>query len=164
MTETTAAERARPRTFPNATPRPEGELAALERIWDRPRGIHAITAVNNSIIGLLYIGTAFLFFLLAGILALVMRTQLAQPNAEIVGHTLYNQLFTMHGTVMMFLFAVPSKPSRSCSFPTCRPPAICPSHGSRPMRFGPMPSAGSRSSRASSSGWRRWAAGSCTRR
>ena len=107
MTETTAAERARPRTFPNATPRPEGELAALERIWDRPRGIHAITAVNNSIIGLLYIGTAFLFFLLAGILALVMRTQLAQPNAEIVGHTLYNQLFTMHGTVMMFLFAVP---------------------------------------------------------
>ena len=65
--------------------------------------------MNNSIIGLLYIGTAFLFFLLAGILALIMRTQLAQPNAEIVGHTLYNQLFTMHGTVMMFLFAVPAR-------------------------------------------------------
>ncbi|WP_334190385.1 cytochrome c oxidase subunit I, partial [Noviherbaspirillum sp.] len=67
-----------------------------------------ITAVNNTYIGLFYIGTAFLFFLLAGILALMMRTQLALPQNDLIGHTLYNQLFTMHGTVMMFLFAVPA--------------------------------------------------------
>ena len=52
--------------------------------------------------------TAFLFFILAGILALIMRTQLARPEGALVGHDLYNQLFTMHGTVMMFLFAVPA--------------------------------------------------------
>ena len=50
----------------------------------------------------------FLFFLLAGILALLMRAQLAVPESDLVGHDLYNQLFTMHGTVMMFLFAVPA--------------------------------------------------------
>src|SRR5690606_1206255 len=54
------------------------------------------------------IGTALLFFLLAGVLALVMRTQLAVPDNDLIGHELYNQLFTMHGTVMMFLFAVPA--------------------------------------------------------
>ncbi|MYZ48930.1 cbb3-type cytochrome c oxidase subunit I [Propylenella binzhouense] len=93
--------------LPNATPRPPGELAELERIWDRPRGWRIISAVNNNIIGIFYVGTALLFFVLAGILALVMRTQLAVPNGGFVGHDLYNQLFTMHGTVMMFLFAVP---------------------------------------------------------
>ncbi|MCU0790518.1 MAG: cbb3-type cytochrome c oxidase subunit I, partial [Nitratireductor sp.] len=49
-----------------------------------------------------------LFFVFAGILALVMRTQLAVPGNDLVGHEVYNQLFTMHGTTMMFLFAVPA--------------------------------------------------------
>ncbi len=94
--------------FPNPLPRPAGEFEQLQRAWLRPKGWRAITEINNNFIGLLYIGTALLFFLLAGVLALVMRTQLAVPDNDLIGHDLYNQLFTMHGTVMMFLFAVPA--------------------------------------------------------
>ncbi|MEE1610061.1 cbb3-type cytochrome c oxidase subunit I [Microvirga sp. CF3016] len=94
--------------LPNPLPRPEGEFEALERAWKAPRGLSFITAVNNTYVGLWYVGTAFLFFILAGILALIMRAQLAAPESDLVGHDLYNQLFTMHGTVMMFLFAVPA--------------------------------------------------------
>ena len=97
-----------PSPLPNPEPRPEGELDALKRIWKPPSGWRFVTVVNNTYIGLLYVGTAFLFFLLAGVLALIMRTQLAVPGNDLVGHQLYNQLFTMHGTVMMFLFAVPA--------------------------------------------------------
>jgi len=97
-----------PDPLPNPLPRPPGEREELLRIWRRPRGWRAITVVNNNYVGLLYIGTALLFFLLAGILALLMRTQLAVPDNTLIGHALYNQLFTMHGTVMMFLFAVPA--------------------------------------------------------
>lgn len=101
------AERASP-DFPNPLPRPEGEFDALKQTWRPPRGISFITAVNNTYVGLWYVATAFLFFILAGILALMMRAQLTVPENELIGHDLYNQLFTMHGTVMMFLFAVPA--------------------------------------------------------
>ena len=94
--------------LPNPHGRPDGELEQLQRAWRRPTGWRVLTVVNNNYVGLLYIGTAFLFFLLAGVLALMMRTQLAVPDNDLIGHTLYNQLFTMHGTVMMFLFAVPA--------------------------------------------------------
>lgn len=94
--------------LPNPLPRPDGEHDALAQAWRRPSGWRVLTVVNNTSIGLLYIGTAFLFFLLAGVLALLMRTQLAAPDSHLIGHALYNQLFTMHGTVMMFLFAVPA--------------------------------------------------------
>ena len=96
-----------PAPLPNPAPRPEGELQELARIWQQPKGIHFVSAVNNNYVGIWYIGTAFLFFILAGFLALIMRTQLAQPEFRLIGHELYNQLFTMHGTIMMFLFAVP---------------------------------------------------------
>ena len=93
--------------FPTSDPRPEGELEELERIWCAPKGWQLLTAVNNNYIGIFYVGAAFLFFLLAGILALVMRVQLALPLQGILPQETYNQFFTMHGTVMMFLFAVP---------------------------------------------------------
>jgi len=95
-------------TLPNPAPRPPEELDQLKRIWRSPRGLAFVTDVNNTVIGLLYIGTALLFFLLAGVLALMMRGQLAVPESRLVDAALYNQLFTMHGTVMMFLFAVPA--------------------------------------------------------
>ncbi|CAG0945759.1 partial cytochrome c oxidase subunit I+III, partial [Gammaproteobacteria bacterium] len=95
------------RTLPNRLPRPAGELERLKEVWRLPRGWRAITAVNNTVIGKLYIATALIFLLLAGALALVMRAQLAVPEAGLVSPGTYNQLFTMHGTVMMFLFAVP---------------------------------------------------------
>jgi cytochrome c oxidase subunit I+III len=93
---------------PNAIPRPPEELEELRRVWALPRGIRLLTEYNNTFIGGLYVATAFLFFLLAGILALLMRAQLAVPGNDLVGPELYNQLFTMHGTMMMFLFAVPA--------------------------------------------------------
>jgi len=93
---------------PNSWPRPAGEEEALRRIWQRPGGWRFPTAVNNTVIGALYLGAAFVFFVLAGILALLMRVQLASPGNEVVSQDLYNQLFTMHGTTMMFLFAVPA--------------------------------------------------------
>jgi len=96
-----------PLTLPNALPRPDGEREALERAWAAPRGWRRLSAVNNTQIGVFYIATALLFFVLAGVLALLMRAQLAVPGAQLVGAATYNQLFTMHGTVMMFLFAVP---------------------------------------------------------
>jgi cytochrome c oxidase subunit I+III len=95
------------RPLPNPLPRPPGEREALERIWEMPRGWRIFSAVNNTQIGLLYIGTALLFLVLGGVLALLMRTQLAVPDNDLVDYDTYNQLFTMHGTVMMFLFAVP---------------------------------------------------------
>jgi cytochrome c oxidase subunit I+III len=95
------------RDFPSALPRPKGELSALEAAWKLPRGLRLLTVVNNTYIGLFYIGAALLFFVLAGILALLMRLQLAVPGNALIEQGTYNQLFTMHGTVMMFLFAVP---------------------------------------------------------
>jgi len=96
------------KALPNTLPRPEGEEEQLLRIWAQPTGWRWFTAVNNTTIGLLYIGAAFTFFVLAGLVALVMRTQLAVPENHLVSQDLYNQLFTMHGTTMMFLFAVPA--------------------------------------------------------
>ena len=93
--------------LPNSLPRPPDELQQLAAVWQRPRGWRALTQVNNTAIGLWYIGAALLFMVLAGILALIMRAQLAVPGNNLVDHDLYNQLFTMHGSVMMFLFAVP---------------------------------------------------------
>jgi cytochrome c oxidase subunit I+III len=80
----------------------------LERIWAPPKGWRIVSAVNNTAIGYFYIGAALLFFLLAGILGLLMRTQLAMPGNTFLSPDTYNQIFTMHGTVMMFLFAVPA--------------------------------------------------------
>jgi cytochrome c oxidase subunit I+III len=100
------AESHRPE-LPNTLPRPPDELRQLEQAWEPPRGWRMLTAVNNTYIGLFYIGTALLFLVLGGVLALLMRTQLAVPENTLVDHDLYNQLFTMHGSIMMFLFAVP---------------------------------------------------------
>ena len=94
-------------SLPNSLPRPPDELAQLQRVWEPPHGIATLKAVNNTTIGLWYIGTALLFLILGGILALLMRLQLAAPMNDFIDHDLYNQLFTMHGSVMMFLFAVP---------------------------------------------------------
>lgn len=80
----------------------------LERTWRRPPGLMGwITSTNHKEIGLRYIVTAFGFFVLAGLLALNMRIQLAFPRNTYLTNDLYNQFFTTHGTAMMFLFAVP---------------------------------------------------------
>jgi cytochrome c oxidase subunit I len=66
-----------------------------------------LTTVDHKRIGILYGATAFLFFLLAGVEALIIRLQLMKPNNSLVSPELYNQLFTMHGTTMIFLVVMP---------------------------------------------------------
>ena len=81
---------------------------AMEALWTRPPGLIGwLCSTNHKDIALRYIVTAFVFFGLAGILALLMRIQLAFPENHFLGPDLYNQIFTVHGTTMMFLFAVP---------------------------------------------------------
>ncbi|HYZ61745.1 MAG TPA: cytochrome c oxidase subunit I [Acetobacteraceae bacterium] len=82
--------------------------AAMARIWDGPAGFWGwMTSVDHKSIGRRYIVTAFGFLLLAGVLAVLIRAQLAWPGQRLLDPDLYNQVFTMHGTTMMFLFAVP---------------------------------------------------------
>ena len=93
---------------PNLLPRPPEELARLRAAWERPKGWRVVSEVNNNLIGPLFLGTAILFLTLAGLLGVLIRLQLAWPGLQIVDAATYNQVFTMHGTVMMFLFAVPA--------------------------------------------------------
>jgi cytochrome c oxidase subunit I len=84
------------------------EVATLERTWSDPRGaVGWLSHIDHKSIGRRYLVTAFAFFAVAGLLAAIMRLQLSGPNNRIVSPDLYNQLFTTHGTAMMFLFAVP---------------------------------------------------------
>jgi cytochrome c oxidase subunit I len=100
---------------PHAKVRPRDDTApaeraeaALERTWASPPGFLGwLAQVNHQAIGRRYVFTAFVFLVLGGIEAMVMRTQLARPDNGVVGPDLYDQIFTMHGTTMMFLFAVP---------------------------------------------------------
>src|ERR1044072_1479675 len=80
----------------------------IEETWGVPSGLLGwFTVIDHRTIGKRYIATAFVFFLIGGVLAALMRIQLAAPENRFLGPDLYNQIFTMHGTVMMFLFAVP---------------------------------------------------------
>ncbi|MBZ9761196.1 cytochrome c oxidase subunit I [Mesorhizobium sp. CA8] len=80
----------------------------LSKTWGSARGLIGIlSTVDHKIIGIRYAVTAFVFLLAGGIMAIIMRLQLARPDSHLVDAELYNQLFTMHGTTMMFLFGVP---------------------------------------------------------
>ncbi|MGF1536385.1 MAG: cytochrome c oxidase subunit I [Elainellaceae cyanobacterium] len=64
-------------------------------------------STDHKVIGIQYIVTAFLFFLFGGLLAMVMRGELITPDADLVDRTVYNGLFTMHGTIMLFMWTFP---------------------------------------------------------
>ncbi|HEX6784676.1 MAG TPA: cytochrome c oxidase subunit I [Sphingomicrobium sp.] len=82
--------------------------ARLDRTWRRPPGIVGwLATVDHKEIGRRYIVTALIFLALGGVLALLMRLQLAKPDNTMIGAERYDQLFSMHGSTMMFLFAVP---------------------------------------------------------
>jgi cytochrome c oxidase subunit 1 len=76
-------------------------MALRSTLWDW------LTTVDHKRIGLLYVGTAFSFFLLGGLLALAMRAELTQPGLQFMDAGRYNELFSMHGTIMLLLFATP---------------------------------------------------------
>jgi cytochrome c oxidase subunit I+III len=79
----------------------------LLRAWKTPTGWRYWSAVNNSEVGLWYMAATFFFLLFGGVLALLMRLQLAVADNDFLSAELYNQAFTVHGSVMMFLFAIP---------------------------------------------------------
>ena len=80
----------------------------LARTWATPRGlIGSLSTVDHKVVARRYLVTAFVFLCLGGLNAVVMRLQLSGPERGLIGPDLYNQLFTMHGVTMMFLFAVP---------------------------------------------------------
>ena len=84
------------------------ELTDLERSWRHRPGIFGwLSVTTHQAIGMRYIVTAFIFLLAGGIEALLMRFQLAHPNGTFLSPDRYNEIFTTHGTTMMFLFAVP---------------------------------------------------------
>ena len=82
--------------------------SALTLTWSRPRGLIGwLASVDHKEIGVRYIVTALIFLALAGAMALHMRLQLMVPDNTLMSAELFNESFTMHGTTMMFLFAVP---------------------------------------------------------
>ena len=66
-----------------------------------------ITTTDPKLIGVLYMVTSFAFFLIGGLMALLMRSELAAPGLQFLSNEQYNQLFTMHGTIMLLLYATP---------------------------------------------------------
>ena len=79
------------------------QAATYRRSWI----LEWLTTVDHKKIGIMYIANSFFFFFLAGILALVMRSELAVPGLQFLDDRTYNEAFTMHGTIMIFLFVVP---------------------------------------------------------
>src|SRR5215469_16711894 len=79
----------------------------LAAIWGTGPGLQRLAAVNHSIIGLRFMATAFVFFAIGGVLGMLTRVQLATPEATFMAPETYNQVFTMHGSMMLFLFAIP---------------------------------------------------------
>jgi cytochrome c oxidase subunit I len=75
--------------------------------WTRGRYASWLVTTDHKRIGILYIATTLLFFIAGGIMALLMRTQLATPDEQLITGNSYNELFTMHGTTMIFLVIVP---------------------------------------------------------
>ena len=80
-----------------------GERAPAERSGV----VDWLTTTDHKKIGILYLVTAMVFFLLSGLLALIMRWELAEPGLQLVSRRTYSELFTMHGTGMMFFFGTP---------------------------------------------------------
>src|ERR1700704_153444 len=84
------------RPFP-ATPPAKGSLF-----------LKLMHTTDHKLIGRMYMVTSFVFFMFGGVLALIMRAELARPGMQFLSPEQYNQLFTMHGTIMLLFFATPS--------------------------------------------------------
>ena len=88
-----------------------------EHYLNAERGLWSwLTTVDHKRIGLMYLGSITLFFLIGGILALVLRTELLTPTRSFIEADTYNQIFTLHGAIMIFFFLVPSVPAALGNF------------------------------------------------
>lgn len=90
---------------------PTGRALKLHRqlaeIWATGPGWRRLAAVNHSVLGVRFMATALVFFAIGGVLGMLTRVQLATPMATFMDPGTYNQVFTMHGSIMLFLFAIP---------------------------------------------------------
>jgi cytochrome c oxidase subunit 1 len=84
-----------------------GAVTAPQRRWRESALLDWLTTSDHKKIGLLYMASALFFFLVGGVEAMLLRIQLTRANLQIISPELYNQLFTMHGTTMIFLMAMP---------------------------------------------------------
>src|SRR5918912_977006 len=93
---------------PPVVARPAAPAPAHPRVAAARQGIGEwLTTPDHKKIGIMYMVSTFIFFLLGGLAALLVRTQLALPEAPPFQGELYNQIFTLHATVMIFLFIIP---------------------------------------------------------
>ena len=80
------------------------DRAAARRESIGRQAVKIMTTTDHKVIGNLYLVTSFAFFILGGLMALLIRAELAQPGTSFVDDETYNQLFTMHGIIMVFFF------------------------------------------------------------
>ena len=101
--------KADPEPIPVAPPAQiqRAQAERLLKVWETPRGWRYWSSVNNSDVGVWYTAATFFFMFFGGVLALLIRIQLSRPGNDFLSAELYNQVFTVHGSVMMFLFAIP---------------------------------------------------------
>jgi cytochrome c oxidase subunit 1 len=90
-----------PVTYTAVRPRPPAHRSGLSGLY------RWFTSTDHKVIGKSYMYTAMVMFFLAGIMALLMRVQLSAPDNTFVSQQAYNELFTMHGSLMLYLFAGP---------------------------------------------------------
>lgn len=84
---------------------------------NEPKGLKSwLLTVDHKRIGVLYLICISIFFLLGGIFALLIRTELLHPGADMMTADTYNQMFTLHGAIMIFLFIIPSIPAALGNF------------------------------------------------
>src|SRR6056297_384203 len=93
------------------------EESPKEHYLNAEKGLWSwLSTVDHKRIGLMYFGSIAFFFLFGGILALVLRTELLTPTQSFIEAETYNQIFTLHGAIMIFFFLVPSVPSALGNF------------------------------------------------
>ena len=90
------------------SPRARPHVERLEQIWaERPGLTGWLTTTDHKRIGIMYFFTALVFFGAGGVEALLIRTQLIGPNGHLLSPQAYDEVFTMHGITMIFLFVIP---------------------------------------------------------
>ncbi|HEY9275789.1 MAG TPA: cbb3-type cytochrome c oxidase subunit I, partial [Candidatus Nanopelagicaceae bacterium] len=90
-----------------ATRPEEREYIAPRKLTKGQLAVKILTTTDHKVIGYLYLITSFVWFLIGGLLALAIRAELTQPGLQFLSSEQYNQVFTMHGTIMLLMFATP---------------------------------------------------------
>ncbi|MEU6752848.1 cytochrome c oxidase subunit I [Spirillospora sp. NPDC046719] len=86
------------------------DTSAADALARHRKGIRigdVLATTDHKVVGYLYLGTSFAMFLIAGLMAMLMRAELMRPGMQVMNELQYNQLFTIHGTIMLLLFATP---------------------------------------------------------